>query len=97
MTYRVTVGNTGQTIDCAAGQTILTAAVLAGIAYPYGCASGNCSQCISRLESGTVDLLPHGDGALGRRQKAAGLTLACRAEPRSDVAITWLAKSALAG
>jgi ferredoxin-NAD(P)+ reductase (naphthalene dioxygenase ferredoxin-specific) len=90
MTFKVTFGNTGQSIACAADRTILTAAVTAGIDYPYACASGNCGTCISRLVSGEVELLPYGDGALSARQKAGGLTLACRAQPRSDVELTWL-------
>ena len=35
-------------------------------------------------------LLPRGDASLTEAQAAAGQTLACRARPRSDVAITWL-------
>jgi ferredoxin len=88
--YKITVGNAGRTIACPADETILIAAIKAGIDYPYACATGNCATCISRLETGTVDLLPHGDGALSRKQKESGLTLACRARPRSDVVIAWL-------
>jgi ferredoxin len=93
MTFMVTVGNTGQTIACPADQTILTAAVLAGIDYPYGCASGNCGRCTSRLDMGEVALLPYADTALSAQQKAAGQTLACRAKPCSDVGITWLRRA----
>jgi len=88
--YKITVGNAGKTIPCTSDQTILVAAITAGIDYPYACATGNCATCISRLEAGMVDLLPHGDGALSRKQEDAGLTLACRARPRSDVKIAWL-------
>ena len=88
--YKITVGNAATTIRCGADETILVAAIKAGIDYPYACATGNCATCISRLEEGSVDLLPHGDGALSRKQKEAGLTLACRARPRSDVTIAWL-------
>jgi ferredoxin len=90
MSFKVKVSNTGRTIDCQADSTILAAAVRAGIDYPYACATGNCATCISRLAAGEVDLLPYGDGALSRRQKESGLTLACRARPRSDVEIAWL-------
>jgi ferredoxin len=90
--FQVTIANTGATIVCAADQTILRAAVAAGIDYPYGCASGNCGACISQLDSGNVSLLPRGDASLTRAQAEAGQTLACRARPRSDVAITWLGR-----
>ena len=91
--FQVTIRNSGQTIPCAADRTILQAAVAAGIDYPYACATGNCATCISRLEDGKVALLPHSDAALGRTQLKSGLTLACRARPRSDVTINWLARA----
>jgi ferredoxin len=90
--HRVTIGNTGQVIDCRADETILHAALLAGVDYPYACATGNCATCSSRLESGKVALLPYGDAALNPAQIKAGQTLACRARPRGDVTIKWLAR-----
>jgi len=90
MAFKVKIDNAGTTIDCAGDSTILTAAVRAGVNFPYACATGNCATCICELRSGSVELLPHGDGALSARQKAAGLTLACRALPRSDVELHWL-------
>jgi len=92
-TFQVTIRNSGQTIACAADRTILQAAVAAGVYYPYACATGNCATCISRLEEGKVSLLPHSDAALGKAQLKSGLTLACRARPRSDVTINWLARA----
>ena len=71
----------------------LQAAVAAGIDYPYACATGNCATCISRLEDGKVSLLPYGDACLNKAQIASGLTLPCRARPRSDVTVNWLARS----
>lgn len=90
--FTISIGNTGQKIACGADQTILHAAVTAGIDYPYACASGNCGQCVSRLAAGTVDMLPRGDASLTPAQVAAGQTLACRAQPRSDVGISWLGR-----
>ncbi len=92
MAFRVTVQNTGQVIECAPERPILHAAIAAGIDFPYGCASGNCGACISKIISGEVVLLPHSDTSLSLAQKAAGQTLACRARPRSDVAIVWLGR-----
>jgi len=90
MAFKVRIDNIGASIDCAQDSTILNAAVRAGVNFPYACATGNCATCISELRGGSVELLPHGDGALSARQKAAGLTLACRALPRSDVELRWL-------
>ncbi len=92
MSATVTIGNVGQTIQCPPGQTILKAAVLAGIDYPYACASGNCGQCLSRLDAGAVTMLPRGDASISVEQIAAGMTLACRAIPQGDAAVTWLGR-----
>ncbi len=91
MTHRILVTNADRTIDCAEQSTILAAAVDAGIDFPYGCASGNCGLCMCKLVKGQVQLLPYGDGALGPAQERRGMTLACRAMPRSDLEVSWLA------
>jgi naphthalene 1,2-dioxygenase ferredoxin reductase component len=90
--YQVKIGNTGTTISCSASQTVLQAAIAAGIDYPYGCASGNCGVCVSQLQAGKVVMLPRSDTSLSPEQAAAGKTLACRAQPRSDLAIAWLGR-----
>ena len=64
MGFNVTIANTGATIDCSAGQTVLQAAVGAGMDYPYACATGNCANCISELRAGEVSMLPYSDNAL---------------------------------
>lgn len=91
--FKVQIANTHTMIDCPADRPILHAAIAAGIDYPYGCASGNCGACVSHLDSGEVHLLPHNDTSLSPGQMAAGQTLACRAQPRSDVTITWLGRT----
>lgn len=90
MNYRIRVTNTGQTIDCAEGTTILAAAVDAGIDFPYGCASGNCGLCMCKVAGGSVELLPYADGALGPAQESRGMTLACRAKPKANLDVSWL-------
>lgn len=90
--HRVTIANVGQAIDCAANQTILEAAVAAGIDFPYACATGNCGTCVSRLDAGKVTMLARNDAALSPHQAKLGQTLACRARPRSDVTIAWLGR-----
>jgi ferredoxin-NAD(P)+ reductase (naphthalene dioxygenase ferredoxin-specific) len=92
MAFKVTIANTGATIDCAADQRILHAAVAAGVDYPYTCASGNCAACISELTEGEVSMLPYSDNALSVGQIADGKILACRARPLSDVAVVWLGR-----
>jgi ferredoxin len=90
--HQVSIKNNGQVIRCAGNETILHAAIVAGIDYPYACASGNCGTCISQLDEGAVTMLPRGDAAISAAQVKAGQTLACRARPKGDVAITWLGR-----
>jgi naphthalene 1,2-dioxygenase ferredoxin reductase component len=91
-THRVSITNANQTIDCASDQTILQAAILAGIDYPYICATGNCGTCLCQLESGEVSMLPRSDASLTPEQVKAGQKLACRALPCGDVTIKWLSR-----
>lgn len=72
------------------GQTLLEAALAAGIPYPHGCRSGRCGSCKSRLIEGEVELLPHSRFALADEEKSDGLILACRALLQKDVAVAWL-------
>jgi ferredoxin len=91
-TWQVSIKNNGQVIPCAADETILHAAIVAGIDYPYACASGNCGTCISLVDEGRVAMLPYGDAALSAAQVKAHQTLACRARPKGDVSVTWLGR-----
>ncbi|MHC1550799.1 2Fe-2S iron-sulfur cluster-binding protein [Phyllobacterium sp. K27] len=71
-------------------QTILDAALAAGIPYPDGCRSGRCGSCKSRLIEGSVELLQHSRFALTDEDKKDGFILACRALPQTDAAVAWL-------
>lgn len=92
MAFQVLVANVGRTIECSPDQRILHAAVVAGVDYPYVCATGNCAACISELRAGEVSLLPYSDNALSAAQHADGKILACRARPLSDVEVVWLGR-----
>lgn len=87
---KVFIPQAGRSLDVNTGQTILLAALAAGIPYPHGCKSGRCGSCKSRLVSGEVNLLPHTPFALSPEERADGLTLACRAQPLTDATVAWL-------
>ena len=80
----------GAAVPVEIGQTILEAALAAGVPFPHGCRSGNCGACKSRLESGEVELTPYSEFALSEAERQTGLILACRAVPWSDVGLAWL-------
>lgn len=80
-------------LSVAEGQTILEAALAAGIPYPHSCTAGRCAACKSKLHAGQVTLKPHTRFALTDEEKAQGLILACRAIPDSDVSASWLGEA----
>lgn len=95
MAYSAFIPDAEREIAVEDGETLLAAALGAGIAYPHGCRSGRCGSCKTRLLQGNVGLLPHTPFSLTEAEKQQGLILACRAQLRSDVIVRWLAQPAL--
>ena len=87
MTFQVSVNPSGRQFSCEAGETVLAAAMRAGVQLPYGCKNGACGSCKGKLVSGSVELGPHQARALSTEEQAAGQTLFCCAVPHSDVSI----------
>lgn len=92
MTKTVEIRQAQRSIRVPEVRTILEVALEEGIPYPHGCRSGRCGSCKSRLVSGEVDLLPHTPFALSPSERSQGLILACRAQPLSDLTVSWLGK-----
>jgi CDP-4-dehydro-6-deoxyglucose reductase/ferredoxin-NAD(P)+ reductase (naphthalene dioxygenase ferredoxin-specific) len=90
MSFKVRIAQADRTIDVPTGATILEAALDAGIAYPFGCQSGNCGACKSHLAKGEVTMEGYSEFALSDEEKARGLILACRAVPWEDSEVAWL-------
>ena len=86
----VRIASADRTIEVPAGSTVLDAALDAGIGYPFGCQSGNCGACKSRLLRGKVTMEGYSEFALSDEEKARGLILACRAVPTEDSEVAWV-------
>ena len=87
MTYELTIEPIGQTIEVEDDQTILDAALRAGIWLPHACCHGLCATCKVVVTDGEVD---HGEAssfALMDFERDEGKTLACCARLQSDVTI----------
>lgn len=87
-TYNVEVLVRGESthITCPADMTLLRAMEFAGIAAPSRCRAGECGFCHSRLVSGTVYVVPKGDGRrLGDFD--FGWIHPCSSFPTSDIVI----------
>jgi len=93
--FKVQVRQADAPVMVEMGQTILEAALKAGVAYPHGCRSGNCGACKSRLHAGEVEMSPYSEFALSEKEKADGLILACRAVPWADCEVSWLGEEDL--
>lgn len=89
MPYRIHLPQAARTIAALPGDTILTAALREGLAYPHGCQRGRCGSCKSRLLQGQVEMLAHSPFALEGAERHEGMVLACRAVPTSDVTVYW--------
>lgn len=58
-------------------ESILEAALRAGIALDYGCTSGTCGKCIARVVSGVVTKIAYSDFALTEAERAQNIVLLC--------------------
>ncbi len=87
MTFQVTIQNTGHQFPAESGDSILQAAMNAGLLLPYGCRDGACGSCKGKLIPGEVDFGTYAEKALPAEEKAKGAVLFCQAKPLSDVVI----------
>ncbi|MFT3850913.1 MAG: phenol 2-monooxygenase domain-containing protein [Propionivibrio sp.] len=87
MSYELTIEPLGQTIEVEDGQSILDAALRAGVYLPHACCHGLCATCKVQVVDGEVD---HGEAstfALMDFEREEGKTLACCARLEADTVI----------
>jgi CDP-4-dehydro-6-deoxyglucose reductase len=87
MTFQVTVQPSGRQFTCDEGESILTAAIRAGVGLPYGCKNGACGSCKGKLVEGSVTHGVHQERALSAAEEEKGWSLFCCAKPHADVVI----------
>jgi CDP-4-dehydro-6-deoxyglucose reductase len=87
MSFQITVRPSGHQFSCEADDTILGAALKAGIGLPYGCKNGACGSCKGKIVSGTVAHKAHQQRALTEEEKAQGMSLFCCATTTGDLVI----------
>jgi phenol hydroxylase P5 protein len=87
MSYQLTIEPLGQTIDIEEGQTILDAALRAGIYLPHACCHGLCATCKVQVLDGEVEHGAASTFALMDFERDEQKCLACCAIPQSDVII----------
>ena len=87
MTFQITVQPSGHQFDCEADETVLNAALRAGIGLPYGCKNGACGSCKGKVIAGSVEHKAHQQRALPEEERAQGFSLFCCAVPHADLVI----------
>jgi CDP-4-dehydro-6-deoxyglucose reductase, E3 len=87
MTHQVTIRNTGHLFQAQDGESILQAALTAGLVLPYGCRDGACGSCKGRLIDGSIDYGRYSEKALTAAERDQGQALFCQAKPLTDIVI----------
>ena len=87
MTFQITVQPSGHQFTCEADETVLSAAIRAGIGLPYGCKNGACGSCKGKVLEGELSHKPHQQRALTDIEKTQGMSLFCCAVPQQDLVI----------
>ena len=83
----ITLVPTRQTFAAEAGETVLDAALRAGLNLPHSCKGGHCGSCRARVLHGRF-VYPRGRTAgLTEEEEAEGYALLCAAHARSDLEV----------
>jgi CDP-4-dehydro-6-deoxyglucose reductase len=77
MTAHVKVQPSGNEFFVEGNDTLLEAALRAGLSLGYGCSNGNCGQCKAKVLAGQVQKTRHHDYVLSEAEKSAGVVLMC--------------------
>lgn len=84
---KVIIQNSGHEFNVRPSQTVLEAALEAGVNLPYGCRNGACGACKGKVISGKVMHDDYQGSAMNAAELAAGAALFCCARPLEDLVI----------
>jgi ferredoxin len=84
--FALTIEPAGHFVAVRDGETLLEAALRAGLSLPRSCRNGTCRACLCRLIDGEIVYRVEWPG-LTAEEKAEGLILPCVAMAQSDVTI----------
>jgi CDP-4-dehydro-6-deoxyglucose reductase len=83
----VTLVPTGQTFAVENGETVLAAALRAGLNLPHSCKGGHCASCRARLLEGTIDYAGEIPPGITPPELREGFALLCQARAVTDLRI----------
>lgn len=85
--FKSQVMTSGENFEVAPNQSLLNAALAAGIAWPHSCRVGSCGTCRCRLVKGKIKPLNDFSYVLTEDELDSGLILACQTALRSDIEV----------
>jgi CDP-4-dehydro-6-deoxyglucose reductase len=94
MTAHVTVKPSGHEFFVEGSESVLEAALHAGLAPSYGCGNGNCGLCKARVVSGQLRQTKATDYPLSPGERAQGYALLCAHTAVSDLVVEMLEANA---
>lgn len=93
----ITLAPSGETFPCDESQNVLAAMLRLGRrGVPSGCRGGGCGVCKVEVLEGDFDTLAMSAQHVSESERAAGMALACRLTPRSDLTLRVVGKMARA-
>lgn len=87
MSHQITIQPSGHVFTAESGETILAAALRAGLSLPYGCRNGSCGLCKGKIIQGIVDCGQYNEETLSETEKKDGYALFCSTIPQTNVVI----------
>jgi CDP-4-dehydro-6-deoxyglucose reductase/terephthalate 1,2-dioxygenase reductase component len=85
MTHRIAIENSDIAFDCTSGQSVLDAALQAGIELPYSCRKGVCGSCAGSIAAGEVSGI--NAGTVRNDTCTPDQVLYCLCVPTSDLVL----------
>jgi toluene monooxygenase electron transfer component len=85
--HRIHIAGSSLGFEQDAADTVLRAALRAGIGFPYECNSGGCGSCRFDVVSGSVDVLWADAPGLTERDRRKGRQLACQCRAAGELTI----------
>ena len=87
MTHQVRIEGTDHRFEVQEEESVIDAALRAGLMLPYSCRSGTCGTCKGEVVTGAIHYPDGLPPAIDADEDAAGKALFCQARPASDLVI----------
>jgi len=87
MGHRIRLQPSGKTFQAERQETVLEAALRAGVSVPYNCTTGTCGECRARLLSGEVGEEEFHDYVFSEADKLSNFVLLCSVHPAGDLEV----------